>query len=64
VIVAYTLFLVFAFAAVVIVTLHELFEHNDPPQLPARPGSDAQWSDMADAMRRYRKHKARGRRRG
>ncbi|TDQ01292.1 hypothetical protein [Labedaea rhizosphaerae] len=29
-----------------------------------RPGNDEQWADLADAMRRYRRHKARGRLRG
>lgn len=32
-------------------------------QVVDRPGSDEQWRDLADAMRRFRKHKARERRR-
>lgn len=59
----YMMILVGGLVSVVVVTVHELFEHNDPPPLP-RPGSDGQWAAMNDAMRRYRKHRARGRRRG
>ena len=29
-----------------------------------RPGTDEQWTDLADAMRRYRRHKQRDRVRG
>lgn len=61
---ACTLFLVAGLASVVIVTVHELFEQNERLPLPQRPGSDAQWTEMADAMRRYRKHRTRVRDRG
>lgn len=42
-------------AALVVATL------VDDRWTPDRPGSDEQWHDLADAMRRYRRHKSRGR---
>lgn len=62
-----TIILVAGVVAVIIVTLHEMFEHTDPPRARTvkRPGSDEQWHERADAMRRYRTrttHAKRGRR--
>ncbi|WP_103348973.1 hypothetical protein [Amycolatopsis sp. CA-128772] len=43
-------------AALVVATL------VDDHWTPERPGTDEQWHDLADAMRRYRRRKSRGHR--
>jgi wyosine [tRNA(Phe)-imidazoG37] synthetase (radical SAM superfamily) len=50
--------LVVALAVLVALTVHAVSELSADPI--DRPGSDDQWADLADAMRRYRRHKARG----
>lgn len=37
---------------------------GEPKASFERPGTDDQWSELVDAMRRYRRHKQRARRRG
>lgn len=51
--------LVLALAVLVAITVRTVTDLR--PAANDRPGSDDQWSDLADAMRRYRRHKVRGR---
>jgi wyosine [tRNA(Phe)-imidazoG37] synthetase (radical SAM superfamily) len=51
--------LVLALVVLVALTVHAVTELSSVPV--DRPGSDDQWTELADAMRRYRRHKARGR---
>ncbi|MGW5720820.1 hypothetical protein ACWEVP_31925 [Amycolatopsis sp. NPDC003865] len=50
--------LVLALAVLVALTVRAAVELSTDPV--DRPGSDDQWADLADAMRRYRRHKGRG----
>ncbi len=56
-----------ALVVLVVLAANALAAATDP--MPAldmtdRPGDDDQWSELADAMRRYRRHKLKGRHRG